>query len=380
FHGTSGPIPIERPRRDQWQPIQRAFFDACRAEGFAESWDENLPDATGVGPWPRNRADGNRVSTNIGYLLPIRGRLNLTIRSGVLVHRVLFEGVRAVGVELSSGGETQRVWGKRITVSAGAIQSPAILLRSGVGPREKLAAHGIAVVRELAGVGENLIDHFSSGVQALAKDGIEHDPDVVTEIGLRYTAGGSDEFNDMQVACSTVFDPDQVRGLSELPRAMKSFGVGAVIQRTKGRGRLTLRSIDPAEQPQLDMHYLSHPDDIRRMKEGLRLSWRLMQRPELAQFIGELIAPSAEVIDDDARLEEYLRATASTTWHVCGTCRMGAAGDPAAVVDQHGRVHGLDGLRVADASIMPDIVSCNTNLTSIMIGERVAGWMRDERS
>ncbi|MFN0095817.1 MAG: GMC family oxidoreductase [Dehalococcoidia bacterium] len=347
FHGASGPVPIERPTREQWQPIQRAFHDACLTAGFPASWDQNLPEETGVGPWPRNRADGNRISTNIAYLLPNRGRLNLTIRSGVLVNRIVFDGKRATGVEVISGGETQRVTGRRITVSAGALQSPAILLRS--------------------------------GVQALAKDGVEHDPSVVTEIGLRYTATGSDQFNDMQVACSTVFDPDQVRGLSELPRAVRSFGVGAVIQRTKGRGRLTLRSTDPAEQPQLDMHYLSHPDDVQRMKEGLRLSWKLMHGPELSPHIGQLIAPTQEVIDDDAKLEEYLRATASTHWHVCGTCRMGQPGDPAAVVDQRGRVLGLESLRIADASVMPDIVSCNTNLTSIMIGERVAEWMQDER-
>ena len=378
FHGANGPIPIERPTRAQWQPIQRAFYDAARAAGFPDSWDQNLPDATGVGPWPRNRADGNRISTNIAYLMPARGRLNLTIRAGVLVRRILIDGGRALGVEVECGGEAQRVYGKRVTLSAGALQSPAILLRSGIGPAEKLAAHGIPLVHELLGVGENLIDHFSSGVQALVKDGVESDPSVVTEIGLRYTADGSDEFNDMQVACSTIFDPDQVRGLSELPRAVRTFGVGAVIQRTKGRGRLTLRSADPRDQPELEMRYMSHPDDVRRMIEGLRLSWQLMHGPELSQYTGEILAPSQEIVDDDAALEAYIRSTASTTWHVCGTCRMGRAGDPLAVVDQRARLLGIEGLRVADASIMPDIVSCNTNLTSMMIGERVAEWLKSE--
>ncbi len=376
FHGTTGPIPIERTKPEEWQPIQRAFYDACRAEGFADSWDQNLPDATGVGPWPRNRRDGDRVSTNIAYLIPARGRLNLTIRSGCLVHRLLIEDGRCVGVEVESGGEVQRVHGDRIVLSGGSLQSPAILLRSGIGPREKLAPHGIATVHELAGVGENLVDHFSSGVQARPREGVVHDPLVVTEVGLRYTAPGSELFNDMQVACSTIFDPEQVRGLTDAPRLVPMFGVGAVLQRVKSRGRVSLRSTDPAEQPRLEMQYASDPEDMRRMIEGLRLSWRLMHSPEMAHLVDEVLAPTAEIIASDELLAEYIRATVSTTWHVAGTCRMGPAGDPLAVVDQRGKLRGLEGLYVADASIMPDVVSCNTNLTSMMIGERVAEWLR----
>lgn len=377
FHGTSGPVPIERPRREVWQPIQAAFYDACRRLGFADAWDHNLPDATGVGPWPRNRANGNRVSTNMAYLIPARGGLNLTIRSDVLVDRVLFEGTRAVGVEAWSGGVRQQVRGRRVTLSAGTLVSPAILLRSGVGPTDKLAPHGIDQVIDLPGVGENLIDHFGVGVQARPKPGLQHDPDVVTEIGLRYTAEGSDAFNDMQLAVSTVFDPDQVRGLTDAPRGGPSFGVGAVVQQTRSRGRLTLRSRDANEQPQLDMHYASDPEDLRRLMAGARLSWEIMHGPELAPMVDTVLAPPADVIESDEALADYVRATTSTTWHVCGTCRMGPDGDALAVTDQWGRVRGAVGLRVADASIMPEIVSCNTNLTSIMIGERVAEWMAE---
>ena len=377
FHGTNGPIPIERPSKEEWQPIQRAFYEACRRERFEDSWDQNLPDATGVGPWPRNRVAGDRFSTNLGYLVPNRGRLNLTIRAEALVHRVLFEDGRAVGVEVESGGELQVVRGTRVTLSAGALISPAILLRSGVGPRGKLEPHGIAQVLESPGVGENLIDHFGAGIQALAKEGLEHDPSVVTEVGLRYTSQGSEQPNDMQLAVSTIFDRDQVRGLTDAPRQSgATFGVGAVVQRTASRGRLALRSADAHEQPQLDMHYATHPDDMRRLVEGAKLAWSLMHGPELAPFAERVLAPSAEVIEDDAALENYIRGTTSTTWHVCGTCKMGADGDSAAVVDQRGKVRGLEGLYIADASIMPEIVSCNTNLTAIMIGERVAEAMR----
>jgi choline dehydrogenase len=378
FHGTDGPIPIERLPRERWQPIQRAFYDACRSLGFPESWDQNLPDATGVGPWPRNRADGNRISTNIAYLMPARERLNLAIRGGCLVHRLLFDGSRAVGAEVESGGRVQSVYGRRIILAAGTIQSPAILLRSGVGPADKVEPHGISLRHELPGVGENLIDHFSAGVHGLPAAGVQHDPSVVTEIGLRYTADGSDKFNDMQLAVSTIFDASQVRGLTEQPRATPSFGVGAVLQRTRSRGRLTLRSADAHAQPQLDMHYASDPEDMRRLIDGVRLSWELMHSPELEPLLDRVVAPTSETMESDALLAEYIRATTSTTWHVVGTCKMGPDGDAMAVVDQRGRVRGLEGLFVADASIMPDIVSCNTNLTTMMIGERIAEWLSGE--
>jgi choline dehydrogenase len=378
FHGTSGPIPIERPPREAWQPMQRAFYEACRSAGFADSPDQNLPDATGVGAWPRNRRDGKRVSTNIAYLIPARGRLNLTIRAHCLVHRVLFDGKRAIGVEVESGGEVQRVYGRRITLAAGSVASPAILLRSGLGPREKLAPHGIPVLHELAGVGENLVDHFSAGVHALPKVGVEHDPAVVTEVGLRYTAPGSSQFNDMQLAISTVFDPDQVRGLTDSPRITPAFGIGAVLQRPRSRGALGLQGADPHLQPRLEMRYASDPEDLRRLSDGVRLSWQIMHSPEIGPFLDRVILPTEEIVASDEQLGAYITATTSTTWHVAGTCRMGPASDPGAVVDQHGRVHGLEGLRVVDASIMPDVVSCNTNLTAIMIGERVADWMKRE--
>ncbi len=373
FHGQSGPIPIEREPEANWQPLQRAFYDACRDSGFDDVWDHNLPDATGVGPWPRNRRDGNRISTNIAYLLAIRDRENLTIRHGVLVDRLSFDDVqgdvRVNGVVLSDGEEIR---GERVCLSAGSAVSPAILLRSGIGPAEKLSPHGITQRIPLPGVGENLIDHFGTGVQAFPKPEVIHDPDIVTEIGVRYTAPGSNQFNDMQIAISTIWDEDQVRGLTEAPRQHPSFGIGAVIQRPYSRGSVTLRSTDPAEQPQLDMNYASHPEDLRRLMDGARLCWQLMHSDEIMPFVDRVIAPRAAVMESDNALADYIRRTTSTTWHICGTAKMGPATDPLAVTDQQGRVHQVENLRVADAAIMPDIVSCNTNLTTIMIGERIA--------
>ena len=372
FHGQSGPVPIERPAADTWQPLQRAFYDACLDNGFNDIWDHNLPDATGVGPWPRNRSNGNRISTNIAYLLGIRDRENLTIRHGVLVDKLSFDGdqgARVNGVILSDG---EVIHADRVCVSAGTAVSPAILMRSGIGPAEKLSPHGIKQRVPLPGVGENLIDHCGTGVQAFPKADVVHDPDIVTEVGVRYTAPGSGQFNDMQLAISTIWDEEQVRGLTEAPRQHPSFGIGAVIQRPLSRGSVTLRSTDPNDQPQLDMNYASHPEDLRRLIDGARLCWEIMHSDEIAQFTERVIAPRPEVMKSENALADYVRRTTSTTWHICGTARMGRSTDPLAVTDQQGRVHQVENLRVADASIMPDIVSCNTNLTAIMIGERVA--------
>lgn len=369
FHGTTGPIPIERPAMESWQPLQRAFYDACREAGFDDVRDHNLPDASGVGAWPRNRRDGNRISTNMAYLLDIRGRVNLHIRHDTLVDRVLLDDGRAVGVALAGGEE---IAARRVTLSAGAAVSPAILLRSGIGPSEKLEPHGIEQHVPLAGVGENLIDHFGTGIQAFPVDGLEHDPDVVTEIGVRYTSPDSTQFNDMQLAISTIWDEEQVRGLTDSPRRHPSFGIGAVIQRPNTRGRLTLRSADPNDQPDLEMQYASDPEDLRRLMLGARLCWEIIHSDAIRPYVERVITPSAEIISSDGLLADYIRRTTSTTWHVCGTARMGRHDDPLAVVDQRGGLYGVGRLTVADASIMPDIVSCNTNLTAIMIGERIA--------
>ena len=176
----------------------------------------------------------------------------------------------------------------------------------------------------------------------------------------------------MQLAISTIWDEEQVRGLTEAPRQHPSFGIGAVIQRPYSRGSVTLRSTDPSEQPQLDMNYASHPEDLRRLMDGARLCWEVMHSDAIMPFVERVIAPRASVMESDNALADYIRRTTSTTWHICGTAKMGPSTDPLAVTDQRGRVHQTENLRVADASIMPDIVSCNTNLTAIMIGERVA--------
>jgi len=375
FHGVGGPIWIERPRPENWQPLNRAFFDAARAAGYAEVSDHNDPQSTGIGPWPRNRRDGVRISTAIGYLAPARHRMNLTIRSGVNAHRVTIENGRAVGVEIECTGALQRVRGRRVTLSAGAIHSPALLMRSGIGPRDELAALGIKCQVNSPGVGRNLIDHPMVFVVATPVAGIPHDPQVTNPIGIRYTAAGSDEFNDMQMYVFELFDESVSPGLA-LGMPVPSVAVVPGLQRPRSRGRLRLRSANPDVPPIIDLNYLDDPEDLRRMADGVRIAWRLMHEGPFAPMLKEFANPTAEVVNSDSALETFVRENCTTIFHPVGTAKMGPETDPMAVVDQYCRVRGVEGLRVVDASIMPNIVRANTNLTCIMIGERVADWMR----
>ncbi len=379
LHGVGGPIHIHRWKKEELAPVQQAFFDVCRRIGFDEVRDHNHPEATGVGPIPVNQRSGVRISTAIGYLLPARHRLNLSIRANCHVHRVLFDGKRAVGVELDCDGVLQRAYGRRITLSAGAIASPSILLRSGIGPAGDLRALGIETNVDLPGVGGNLLDHPNAGAVIVPRGG-ELDRRVpFIQIMTRYTASGSDEFNDMQFHILTHSDLSlRLPQLAEQIGAKVVMNLTASLQRPRSRGRLCLASSDPHEPPRIDLDYFADPEDMRRMMEGVRLCWQAAQSPELAPFIERIVPLDDETVRSDEALAEYIRATSRTTFHPAGTARMGPAGDAGAVVDARCRVYGVESLRVVDASIMPNIVRCNTNLTCIMIGERVADWMRDE--
>lgn len=377
YHGSGGPIPIVRWRPDEWMPLQRAFFDACRSAGYPESTDHNAPDATGVGSWAMNRTGTLRISTAIGYLQPARERLNLTIRGHCHVGRILFEGQRAIGVEVEHGGRTQTVFGHEIVLAAGALHSPPILLRSGVGPREHLAELDIPLVQELPGVGENLKDHPSVTLIAQPKAGVAGAADPLQQVGLRFTAAGSDEANDMQMYVWSYHAARSPQIRVAIPGMETLFMLCPTLQRPKSRGRLRLASADPQAQPIIELNLLAEDDDMRRMMDGVRRAWTLLNAEPLVALTEHVLRPDAPTVEDDEKLREFLTTHVTHLVHPVGTCAMGPTDEPMAVVDQYGRVHGLEALRVADASIMPDLPRANTNLSTIMIGERVAEWMRD---
>jgi choline dehydrogenase len=375
FHGTDGPIIAKRFKENEWLSDQRAFYNACRAAGFDDCPDHNGPDTTGVGPSPFNNPDGVRWSTAIGYLTQARHRVNLTIRPDCLVQRVLFEGKRAVGARVESGGEVFDVYGEEIVLCGGAIGSPHTLMLSGVGPADNLRSAGIDVLHELPGVGQNLRDHPQVPLTWKSRDDFEQDP-LAPRLQniLRYTAQGSDLRNDMLIHpfSFATKEPYYLAGSTE------PYGIGMVccLYLAAGAGHLELTTSDPKTQPMLDYNFLQESVDRKRLREAIHICLDLAEHQEFAAIVEKLVDPvDADLLSDDA-LDGWMMRKVRTSHHISGTCKMGSASDPMAVVDQYGKVHGTEGLRVADAAIMPDCIRANTNVTAMVIGERIADFIR----
>ncbi|MGH2461402.1 MAG: mycofactocin dehydrogenase MftG [Chloroflexota bacterium] len=377
YHGADGPIPVRRFRRDEWLPPQVAFVEACRDLGFAECPDLNAPDAEGVGPIPLNNDRGVRWGTSLGYVDPARHRLNLTVRSRCVVQRVLFDGRRAVGVSVVSGGELQTVHGDQIVLCAGAVGSPHLLMLSGVGPADQLGAASVSVTQALPGVGQNLRDHPHVGAAWRPKPGYPMHPDLPRyQVALRCSAPGSTRRNDLQILMISYATGRVDRGGDG--RTPLGMAIQPVLNLAVSQGEIRLCSEDPAVQPSIDLNLLAESSDRQRLRESLRLSVRLGQHPAFVDLIGSRLAPDDRLLDSDAALDAWLCREVTHTHHLSGTCKMGPAADRRAVVDQRGRVHGLERLRVADCSIMPDCVRANTNATAMMIGERLADLIAEE--
>jgi choline dehydrogenase len=375
FHASDGPIIVRRFQRDEWLTDQQAFYNACRAAGFPDSPDHNHPDATGIGPVPCNNPNGIRWSTALGYLNLARHRLNLTLRPNCMVHRILFDGKKAVAVEVESGGQTFTVEGEEIILSSGAIASPHLLLLSGVGPAEQLRSCTIPTVHHLPGVGQNLRDHPIIYITWRTKH--EHPLDALAprmQLALRWSAQGSQLRNDLMIFMQSFATERINRGGDRItPLGIRMLGV---LDLAMSAGELRLQSPDPHVQPFLDYRYLEDEFDRRRMREMVRLAVQLAEHEEFKQIIAERMEPTDAELASDEALNEYLLREVTTGQHISGTCKMGPASDPMAVVDQYGKVHGLHNLRVVDASIMPNCIRANTNVTTMMIGERIADFIR----
>ena len=376
FHGGSGPIPVRRYQRGEWLPHATAFYDACVDLGFPQDPDQNHPDSNGIAARPLNNINGVRMSTAITYLNPVRHRLNLTTRGNVTVHRIIFEGQRAVGVAAESGGESFTVEGDQIVVSSGAIASPQTLMLSGVGPADQLRSFGIPVVQDTPGVGENLRDHPAVFTLFRASGAAPDDLAPSIQVGLRFSLEGSPTRADIQLA-PILMNSEHRPASVTIESADFHFGFSAALQNAVSAGRLRLASTDPHVQPDLNYDYLSDPYDRERMRGAVRLGLRISDHPLFRDIIAERLNPTDADLASDAALDNWLLRNACTQHHSSGTCKMGLAADPMAVVDQYCKVHGLEGLRVVDASVMPDVIRANTNATTIMIAERVADWMQE---
>lgn len=382
FHGSDGPIFVHHSEPANWHPTQQAFRNACLASGHPETGDHNNPDSAGIGPGISNNHQGVRFSTALGYLGMARHRLNLTVRPNCHVKRILFDGKRAGGLEVESGGETFNVEAGEIVLSAGAVGSPHLLLLSGVGPADQLGDLGIPQVSDLPGVGKNLKDHPKLYITWALPEGYPAQTRAAPGgAALRFTAPGSDLRNDLSISFASFVparthepdprpqDPDSVTRYVEMMVALLL---------PVSQGELRLTSSDFRVQPALHYNYLSEQFDRDRMRAGVEAALELAERPEIAEFLGERLDPADDDLASDEALQRWMMREATTYSHISCTCRMGPSGDPLAVVDQFGKVHGLEGLRVVDASIMPDLVRAPINPAVIMLAEKIADSIRSE--
>jgi choline dehydrogenase len=369
-HGTAGPIPVRRPPRESWSPAARAYEEACLAAGYPAAPDHNAPDANGVGPVPFNTRDGQRISAAVAFLAPALMRPNLRIVDGALVRRIVIAGTRARAVEAMRDGERLVLEADEVILSAGAIGSPQLLLLSGVGPAAEIAPFGIAPVADLRGVGRNLRNHPLAAVSWRASERYADATElpIPWQIQLRCTAPGSSYTNDACLGAAVL--------TKRMPDRQPRIGVSALLMHAVSAGELRLASADPEVQPAIDLGFFREPDDLRRMRAMIALALELGSRPELAPLRGSRTAPEDADLASPRAIDEWLSRSVLTSHHPCGTARMGAPSDEHAVVDAAGRVHGIDALRVVDASIMPDCPRVNINATTMMVAEKIAAGMR----
>lgn len=368
-HGADGPILIKNYPREEWQTISVAFAEALHGRGVDIVEDHNDPRQVGVGPISHNVKGGIRQSTAVAYLDPVRSRPNLTILGRHLVDRVLFDGDRAVGVECVAPDGGTLFSGNRITLAAGAIGTPAILQRSGIGDASELSALGIPVVADSPGVGRHLKDHLSVFIASVAQRGIEQDPDNYFAF---YKRGGGPHF----LALLALYSERALGSFFGDPSADPIIAIAAGLAHPKSTGTLTITSVDPTVAPSITLNFLLDPADRAAIRAGVREAWAVLNGAEMSPLIKEVAPEIAAVVDDDDELDAFAIAMCGTGFHPVGTARMGAVPGPDVVTDQSGRVFGVKGLRVADASLCPDLVSAPTNLTALMIGERIADLMK----
>ena len=388
WRGKSGPLHVSRgPRKN---PLTRAFVKAGEQAGYPVTGDYNGEQQEGFGPFDATIHKGLRWSAANAYLRPALKRANCDI-TRALARKIVIEKGRAVGVEVERGGNIEVIRANvEVIVAASSLNSPKLLMLSGIGPADHLAEHGIVVVADRAGVGQNLQDHLELYIQQAAtkpvslfkhwnlwgkaKIGAQW---LFTKTGL----GASNQFESAAFVRSKPgveypdiqyhFLPIAVRYDGQVAAEGHGFQAHVGPMRSVSRGQVTLRSADPADNPRIQFNYMSDPSDWEDFRTCIRLTREIFAQEAFAPYAGKEIQPGSDA-QTDAELDDFIRENVESAYHPCGTCKMGAADDPMAVVDGECRVIGVDGLRVADSSIFPRITNGNLNGPSIMVGEKAA--------
>jgi choline dehydrogenase len=393
YRGGDGPLhtqygPIKNP-------LYEAFVQAAVQAGYPRTDDVNGYQQEGFGRMDMTVHRGRRCSAARAYLRPAMKRPNLAVKTGVAVTRVMFEGRRATGVAFIEGGEQRSVRARReVILAGGSINSPQLLKLSGVGPAAELQAHGVDVVHDLPGVGENLQDHLEFYFQQACVQPITlysaQGLLAKAAIGLRWLVrhdglGATNHFETCGFIRSRAGERYPDIQYHFLPIAVSydgkslasEHGIQAHVgpMRSKSRGHVRLASGDPLAAPKIVFNYMSHEEDWRDMRACVRLTREIFAQPAFAPYRGREIQPGAEVVSDTA-IDAFIRDKVESAYHPCGTCRMGAADDPASVVTPDAKVIGVEGLRVVDASIMPSITNGNLNAPTIMMAEKAADMIR----
>ena len=394
YHGTGGPLNVSYLRSPS--PINQAFIQACTEQGLPVTPDYNGASQFGCAPAQVTQKNGERWSAAKGYLTPHLARSNLTVITHAHTQRLLLEGQRAVGAEFLKDGQTQQVRARReVLLCAGAFGSPQLLMLSGIGPAAHLKDHGIPVVHDLPGVGQNLHDHLTTvliyrtqrkretfgvslaGLWAIVRGIFEWrskrtgpiTSNVAETQGFLY-ADKTEASPDIQLALCTGIVDDHTRK----NHLGHGYTLHVTLVRPKSRGTVKLKSAKATDAPLIDPAFLTDPRDMATLIKGTQIGFDIMQSAALSPYRGPMLYPLER--NNPAQIEQFLRDHSDTEYHPCGTCKMGPASDTLAVVDADLRVHGIQNLRVVDASIMPQLVSGNTNAPTIMIAEKAAELIR----
>lgn len=394
YHGADGPLPVSDWRHAD--PLSEAFVVAAAETGIPTNPDFNGASQEGAGFFQTTTRRGRRASTAFSYLRPAKGRSNLHVETGALAQRLLFEGRRARAVEYRQNGELRAARArKEILVSSGSYNSPQLLQLSGVGPAELLKKHGIDVVLDAPGVGNDLQDHMQVRLimrcaQPITLNDTLNHPLRRIMAGARYAAfrtgpltiaaGTSGAFfkTNPRLASPDIqihFLPFSTDKMGEKLHSFSGFTASVCQLRPESRGSLRIRSADPTVPPEIRINYLATETDRTAFIDGIRILRKILNAPALKPYVVDEAHPGAKVVSDEDLLD-YCRRTGSTVYHPTSTCRMG--NDPLAVVDQRLRVRGIEGLRVVDASVMPDLMSGNTNAPTIMIAEKASDMILED--